>query len=433
MVSSVKQLFDRQSEACNFFKDVQSKGFNTLDTSDAGTGKTVVAAHLASSSKRPVAVLCPKQVIPAWERELADAEVEPLFVLNYEKIRTGRTKWMTKKGKMLMTWHLPADVIILADEIHKCKGPYTQNCQLIVSLVDQGFSVHGMSATAAEDPTEMRSLGYMLRLHSLQKATEGKKNWYSWMKQYGCDQDFWGKWYLKTRSSLAQLKPQLYGVSTERLAVADLPDAFRENRIFIEPIEFKNLAKIKSAYKDLGITPEILKEYIETGSVEHSDHVVVNIMKARALSEILKVPDIVEMAEDLILEGISVVIFVSFRATVEALCMKLGCGAIEGGRKDRQQVIDDFCSDRTHCVVVNTAAGGTGISLHDTRGERPRASLISPQWSAKDHIQVLGRIHRNGMKSDALQKILVANDSVEEVVMESMQRRLSNLDCMNSR
>jgi hypothetical protein len=65
-------------------------------------------------------------------------------------------------------------------------------------------------------------------------------------------------------------------------------------------------------------------------------------------------------------------------------------------------------------------------------GERPRVSLISPQFSAKDHVQVLGRIHRNGMKSDALQKILVASGSVEEAVMSSMQRRLDNLKTLQN-
>ena len=183
----------------------------------------------------------------------------------------------------------------------------------------------------------------------------------------------------------------------------------------------------------MGLTPEILEQYIEHGTVEDSEHVIVNIIRARQLAESLKVPDLVEMAEDLMLEGLSVVIFVSFKETVQALCEKLCCDRIEGGQKsDRQQVIDDFTADKTNCIVVNTAAGGTGISLHDVNGDRPRVSLISPQFSAKDHVQVLGRIHRNGMKSDALQKILVASGSVEEAVMSSMQRRLDNLAIMQN-
>ena len=430
----MKQLFPKQQQALNFFKYAHSgvNPHNTLDGSDAGTGKTVVASKLAADSKCPVAVICPKQVIPSWKRELEEMGVEPLFVLNYEKIRGGRTKWMSKRGKKIMTWHLPPNTLVLVDEIHKCKGPYTQNAQMLISLVTQGYNVHGMSATAAEDPTEMRALGYMLNLHSLNKSKGVFKSWYAWMKGHGCEQDFWGQWRLVKRSKLADVKDEMSDC-VKRLTVDDMPEAFRENRIFVEPIEFKNLAKIKKAYKDLGLTPEILEEYIEHGSVETSDHVIVNIIKARQLAETLKVPDLVEIAEDLMLEGLSVVIFVSFRETVQSLCEKLQCDRIEGGQKtDRQEVIDNFTADKTNCIVVNTAAGGTGISLHDVNGNRQRVSLISPQFSAKDHVQVLGRIHRNGMKSDALQKILVANGSVEETVLASMERRLNNLEAMRS-
>jgi len=429
----MKTLFPKQEDAHRFFTITQRQGHNTLDTSDAGTGKTVVAAALAKSLGHPVAVLCPKQVIPSWERELKDMGVDPLFVINYEKIRGGRTKWMTKSGKKIMKWMLPMGTLLLVDEIHKCKGPYTQNAQIVLSLVNQGYQIHGMSATAAEDPTEMRSLGYMLKLHSLNKADKPLRSWYSWMTRLGCEKDFWNQWRLTKKSKLKDLRESMYGISTDRLSVQDLPDAFKDNRIFVEPIQFKNLAKIKKAYKDLGLTPEILEQYIENGTVENSEHVIVNIIRARQLAETLKVPDLVEMAEDLMLEGLSVVIFVSFKETVESLCEKLQCDRIEGSQKsDRQQVIDDFQADKTTCIVVNTAAGGTGISLHDVNGERPRVSLISPQFSAKDHVQVLGRIHRNGMKSDALQKILVASGSVEEAVMSSMQRRLDNLKTLQN-
>ena len=429
----MKQLFPCQERAYKFFKVTQRLGRNTLDTSDAGTGKTVVAAKLAKSLGYPVAIICPKQVIPSWERELDEMGVDPLFVLNYEKIRTGRTMWMTKKGKKLMKWILPMGTLVLVDEIHKAKGPYTQNAQLIISLVNQGYKIHGMSATAAEDPTEMRSLGYMLNLHNLNSAQPPLRSWYSWMKEHGCCQDFWKAWKLKDKTKLKDVRDKMYGISTERLHVADLPEAFRENRVFVEPIQFRNLSKIKKAYRDLGLTPEILEQYIEHGTVENSEHNIVNIIRARQLAETLKVPDLVEMAEDLMIEGLSVVIFVSFRETVESLCEKLCCDRIEGGQKtDRQQVIDDFQSDKTNCIVVNTAAGGTGISLHDMHGDRQRVSLISPQFSAKDHVQVLGRIHRNGMQSDALQKILVASGSVEEVVMASMQSRLGNLEALQN-
>ena len=230
----MKTLYPKQQEAFDFFWAKHKLGLNSLDTSHVGTGKTVVAAHLAKVLKRPVAVLCPKAVIPSWERELKETGIEPLFVLNYEKIRTGKTEWMSKRGKKIMTWHLPEDTLVLVDEVHKCKGPYTQNAQLLVSLVTQGYSVHAMSATAAEDPTEMRPIGYALGLHNLNKASDGLKSWFSWMMQFGCTQNQWNAWELRRKTKLHDLNKVMYGKNVKRLTVDDFPDSFKENRVFIE-------------------------------------------------------------------------------------------------------------------------------------------------------------------------------------------------------
>tara|TARA_R100000808_G_scaffold16581_1_gene37345 strand:+ start:7210 stop:8505 length:1296 start_codon:yes stop_codon:yes gene_type:complete len=430
----MKALFPRQKGTWAFFVEKLAEGTNTIDTSSVGTGKTVVAAAIAETLGCPVAVICPKAVIPAWERELEEFGVKPIFVLNYEKIRTGGTPHMSKRGKMIMAWNLPKNTLVFVDEIHKCKGPYTQNCQLVISLVQQGYRIHGMSATACENPTEMRSIGFMLGLHGLNKTGNGKSSWYRWMKENGCAQDRWKQWRLLSRAKLSDVKDSIYGVTGKKLTVEDFPDSFRDNRVFVEPVEFGGAKKIIKAYDELGITPAIVQEYIENGTVTDNEHVLVNLLRARQLAESFKTPDIAEMAEDLVGQGNSVVMFVNFRETVEALCEKLHkCYRIEGGQsaKERQQVVDAFQNDDIHLLAVNIAAGGTGLSLHDINGKRPRISLISPSFSAKDHLQTLGRIHRNGAKSDAIQKILVAADSIEEAVMKSIKRKLKNLEALH--
>ena len=429
----MKTLFPKQKEAKEFFQERHRCGGNTLDSSSVGTGKTVVAVHLVKDLARSFAVICPKAVIPAWERECAEHNVTPLFVLNYEKLRGGKTEWLSKAGKKIMRWSLPSDTIILVDEIHKAKGPYTQNSQLVISLIQQGFSVHGMSATAAEDPTEMRPLGYALELHSLNKPENGLKSWYSWMMCNGCHQDSWGSWKLANKSKLAELNQQIYGKSGHKLTPKDFPDSFRDNRIFIEPTQFSDWKKINKAYSDLGITPAIIEEFIEFGSVANSEHVLVNILKARQLAESFKAPDLADIATDYVDGGNSVVIFVNFSATVDALCSTLNCRKIDGRQtaEERQEAVDRFQRDEDHCLVVNIAAGGTGLSLHDTIGDRPRISLISPTFNAKDYLQVLGRIHRNGAKTDAIQKVLVAAKSIEETVMKAIDIKVANMKALH--
>ena len=427
-----------QQVVADAFIDCLFRRQNTLDSSHTGCGKTVVACYIAKVMKYPVAVICPKAVITSWKRELAEFGVEPVFVLNYEKIRTGNTKFMSRKGKKIFKWHLPKDTIIFMDEVHKAKGPFTLNAQLLISLVLQKFRVHGMSATASESPVEMRALGFCLGLHSLNKDVYPLKNWFRWMTKNGCRQDQWNNWKLMIQSCLKALRLEMYGAShpwcrtgyyAHKLTVKDFPDSFRDNMIFVEPIDFKDSKKIMDAYEELGITPEIICDYIENGTVSNSEHLIVNLGRARQLAESFKVAEMVEIANELIHEGKSVVLFVNYKATVDALCGLLKAGRIEGGQseEERQKVIDDFQADKTHCVVANIAAGGTGISLHDTHGNRPRVSLISPTFDAKSYMQTLGRIHRNGAKSDSIQKILVAAGTVEESLMASVQRKAKNI------
>jgi len=139
------------------------------------------------------------------------------------------------------------------------------------------------------------------------------------------------------------------------------------------------------------------------------------------------------MARDFIDEGNSVVVFVNFTDTVNSLTELLKCSKIDGNQNavQRQQVIDDFQNDITSCIVVNIAAGGTGLSLHDVRGGRPRISLVCPTFNAKDYLQVLGRIHRNGAQSDAVQKVLVAAGTIEEVVMRTIKVKIGNLETLH--
>ena len=429
----MKTLYPKQKEALDFFFDKQISATNTLDTSHVGTGKTVVACHLAKALGMNVAVLCPKAVIPSWERELKETGIDPVFVLNYEKIRTGRTDFMSKRGKKIMTWNLPPCTLVLVDEVHKCKGPYTQNAQLLVSLVTQGYSIHAMSATAAEDPTEMRPIGFALGLHNLNKASDGLKSWFSWMMQYGCLQNQWNAWELRRKTKLSDLNKVMYNKNVKRLTVDDFPDSFKQNRVFVEPIAFGSAAKIAKAYSDFGVTPEIITNLLENGTVEDSDWGLVNLLRARQLAESLKAKDMADMAKDYVEQGHSVVLFVNFTDTVDVLCELLECLCIKGGQKvdDRQDIIDAFQRDEEHVLVINTAAGGTGISLHDVNGNRQRISLISPTFNVKDHLQALGRIHRNGAKSDAIQKILVASDSIEEHVMRVVEQKSDNLNTLH--
>jgi hypothetical protein len=83
-------------------------------------------------------------------------------------------------------------------------------------------------------------------------------------------------------------------------------------------------------------------------------------------------------------------------------------------------------------MSANVAAGGVGVSLHDVQGNHPRMSLISPSFNLKEHVQVLGRIHRVGALSPALQRVLIASGTIEEKVMESLEKKRKSLDTLHA-
>jgi superfamily II DNA or RNA helicase len=84
----VKTLFPKQVDSVRFLKQSLTNCRAALDSSHTGVGKTVIACRVAKEMQLPVAVICPKIVIPHWERELAEVGVTPVFILNYEKLKS---------------------------------------------------------------------------------------------------------------------------------------------------------------------------------------------------------------------------------------------------------------------------------------------------------------------------------------------------------
>jgi SNF2 family DNA or RNA helicase len=202
----------------------------------------------------------------------------------------------------------------------------------------------------------------------------------------------------------------------------------------VDPIEFKNNKKIVREYSKLNLSAEDVRAYIEDGTMpekgeEEDELTIVKIGRAREMCEMYKIADIASMTNEAMDEGYNVAIFLNYTESIEELTALLDCKAIYGATHpdDRDEYIEQFQNDEAHCLVLNSATGGTGISLHDVQGKRPRLSLISPSFNAKEFSQVIGRIHRNGAKSDALQKVLLAHDSIEEYVMTAINRKLQNM------
>lgn len=407
-----------------------------------------MAVHVALRMRCPVIVICPKAVRPHWEREFAEHGIVPLAVLNYEKVRNGGTQFLKKQGKRAMRWELPENALIIFDECQRMKSPYTLNALLLISAKMQRVDTLLLSATAAEDCTEMRALGYALNLHNLNRDTPLLRSWEKWMREHGCYRDEWNGWRSGSRKHLQSVHDILYRDRAVRLTEEDMPEAFRENRVIIEPVEFAGLAAIRKAYKEAGITPAIVEAMVERSLLPpeereklEEENILTRLLRARQLGEASKVPEFVEIAHDLVDEGFSVVVFLNFRETVLAFQKLMEDSGVptaiiigDQSAEDRENNRLMFSTDAVRVLVCTAAAGGTGVDgLQDTAGVFPRTSLISPSFSVQEFKQTLGRLHRAYAKSDVMQKILIAAGTVEEDVIVAIQRKLANMEALHGK
>jgi superfamily II DNA or RNA helicase len=398
-----------------------------IDASDVGTGKTYTSlACMRELGISPV-VVAPLTVLPSWERAAKHLGVS-IRVINWDKVRTGNTplgKW-DSAAKKSFSWAKDVDGLIF-DEVHRAKSHKTQNHHLVVGAKRQNIPALVLSATAANNPLQMKALGYVLGLHQY-------KGFWAWVEQYGCFANRWGGYEFDGNPRhLQALHAQIFPKKGVRVRVSDLGDAFPETQVATELVTVAKPELINRAFEDVA---EALAA-IADKKMHDPEHHLTKLLRARQTSELAKIPALVQMAEDALEQNMSVAIFVNFEETLNAVSAHLAKDTavvqIHGQQtpEERQAAIDAFQADTARVIVANIKAGGVGVSLHDLNGKHPRMSLISPTWSAIDLRQALGRVHRAGGKTKSLQRIVFAAGTVEEKVAKMVEEKLSHLDALN--
>lgn len=406
-----------------------------IDGSDTGSGKTYSAIATARELKLKIGVVCPKAVINSWKRVIENHfKMKYQFVLNYESVKTGKYKEIGEwkdisrtSNRQYFKWNIPKDTLIIFDESHKLKGHGTQNSEIALEAKKQGYHILCCSATNAIDPVELKTVGLILGVYK-----RGK--WTAFLREHGCDQGRFGWEFNGDKEVLKKLHFDMFIERGVRLSREDIPN-FPDCDTIAEAynIDENSEKEINEIYKEMERELTLLRVKSKS-TKEYQINSMVIQLRARQKAELIKVPLLVDMAEEAIESGMSVVIFLNFSESIKALSKRLKTNCIVWGENkgnERQKNIDDFQADKQRIILVNVKAGGAGLSLHDLNGQYPRMSLISPTPSAVDLRQALGRIHRDGAKSKALQKIVFVANTEEELTCEKVKLKLERLDTIN--
>jgi len=416
-------LFEYQQTSVQMGVASMNKHNRVLLGHSTGVGKTFCALGIVRELGKRIAVICPKTITTDWHRAAKMMGVEVFEISGWEWTKTGKSqvgRW-TDDQKKKFRYMLPADVLLIFDEVHRGKGEATQNAYLVRDSVIQNIPAIALSATIADDPTKLWAIGQFLGLH------QGGKDYHRFLRQNGCIKPSSG--FQGGHSILKKLHRRIYPDRGNRLRHSDLGDAFPETLIKAKAFDMDNAKKIANEYDDLCNRIEELRL-----QENFSANVLAEQTRARQRIEILKAPAVAAMARDMIEEGNSVFIAVNYTETREWLMeeLKTDC-AIYGGQSEmeRRGQIDSFQNDNTRVLIGIIQACREGLNLHDLNGNYSRVALIMPCPSPFDLKQVLGRVHRAGGKSKSIQYIVyAAGVGIEENICSKLDGKLKQMDTL---
>jgi superfamily II DNA or RNA helicase len=434
---NIDGLLDHQTKPLADLVSLQSRLGVSLDASDMGVGKTYIGGALIRHFDEPTLVVCPLSVIPSWQRAGEHLGVE-FDCLNYEKLRTGKTPYVSKKvveytmedgtkRKYNRFEWAPEVKFVLFDEAHRCNGMTSDQSKLLIRAKANGKRIHMMTATPAESPLKMKALGYATGLFN----TPG--TFWSWCKAHGCKKGhFGGQKFGGTAAQriavMQAINAILFPHRGIRLRISELP-GFPEvaRSVDLVGLPLKDQKKITALYE------EMKGELQAIDAKGLGENEAIRLMRQRQTVEMLKVPSLLEMIEDGIAQGSKVAVFVNFRDTVSALAARLQTNCIiwgEQSAEDREENRRKFQDDESRVILVVSDAGGLGLDLHDIHGKHPVLALINPGWNATIFKQVLGRTNRTGQKTKAIQRILFADKTPEMKVWKKLKGKVDNIDTL---
>lgn len=425
-----------------------------LNTSEPGTGKTFSTISFAETEKRPMAVICPKSVMLTWYLLSIKAEVEILFICNYEMFITGQmyhfggnvdleklpivpnpylTKNKVKKSgraKEVVTFewkNLPERSLLVFDEAHMCKNIGTQRTETLLSAYRyashpenkwKDINIILLSGTIIEKKDNLAPFMYVLGYESspTAKATISSKDFS--VRAFG-------------QQLLAQKRMTRATMKEAKLATND--KFVSDNRVKKFKVTEEQRSKIQKACEEIR---NVLKG-IE--GKKSNNHLAVRLQKRQEI-ETVKLAILIEETKNLLDQDWGVAIFLNFLPSHETFCSMLkkerpdvSYSVIKGGQTafERLQQVELWQKKVNRVIVVMIQAGGVGIGLHDVYGTGKCYGLHSPPESATLMVQALGRLDRLGSKSNSVQRIVFVADTIEEQIADSLLKKMTMIGDLN--
>lgn len=383
-----------------------------LDASDTGVGKTYVAMALAKLMEVTPFVLGPKGVEGEWKRA-GEVLQHPVNFLNYEKAIRPKYELGELKpcGKgSFWVWHRTFNLLIF-DEVHKCGGSTSATGKLLRSARKASPHVLALSATAADDPRQMKGLCIATGI------CKNSEDFFWWLKKHGISEVGFGTEFTGDNKDMERIHRQIFPARGARMRRALIPD-FPKTEIDVLVLP----TVMDRAVEELAEMPETpsaertaLLQSIELGAVE--------------LLFADKIPDAV-------LNGFKVALFLNYTASIDDALKRAGknklkANIFDGRNGDIRSVHQqDFRDNKLDLIIVQCMAGGAGLSLHDEITQVPRRTFILPPEQGRLLKQIFGRVHRDS-GGFSYQSVVTVEGTPQQKTMERGREKLQRIDSLN--
>jgi SWI/SNF-related matrix-associated actin-dependent regulator 1 of chromatin subfamily A len=399
------------------------KGFVNCDAPGLGKTRQALVAAVEAGFKNILIVTTKTAKVTAWPDELALVDPKGTVALIDHKNYNQRARWTIIHWDCLRLAddrffdNAQTFDLIIIDEAHYASNENSQRGKAIWRLAEAIPKVWPMTGTPVTK--RPKNVIQILRLVHHPIVNTKTKVW-NFLTRYCGDKDEFGYWDFDRAKNIEELHVLLRDVFIRREKdQTNLPEKLRFPKV-IKLTDAQRRA-YDSCWEDYCAVPENKEKMGKPGY----PYAMVEKTVRRHAVAMLKVPHIIEWAEELIDAGEKVVIFTSFDNVWEAYAKHFGARAvgIRGGMKpeDVKAAKDSFQNDPEVKVFIgNIIAAGEAVTL-------TAASYLAHNditWLPKDQMQGEDRIHRGGAVKTCMIYYFLTEGTTDESGFQDFLRAL---------
>lgn len=416
---------------------------------DLGLGKTRSALIAAKGYGLPIFVICPASVQINWLREAEMVQVQ-IEVYSWAKLP-----------------EVPEDhdYILIGDEAHYSQNIASKRTKGFLALAEHARAVYALTGTplknaqpinlypllvACKHPLAESQRAYERRYcnghyksigrkhevfdvtgsSNLDELHRKVKDVILYKRKAECLKDLPPKIRLMRQAEVSREEERAYHAMIDRL--------WKEHDTRMEQKREERLAILRQDLSSHLDDDLLLEQRMELGDdVDEAtllDELAEDAENARALVELgilrhagsmTKVSSAIAIAQEIVEQGESIVLFTAFRDTATKLAEALDADCLSGDtdKEGRQRMIDRFQAKQTQVLICMIGAGGVGITLTAAQ----TVVLVDRPWTPGDAVQAEDRLHRIG-QIGSVTSIWLQYGAIDEKIDLLLQQKQERID-----